>query len=61
MGVLILLIVLVLAYFLPSFLAYQRKAPDQNTVAVINLLLGWTVIGWIVALALALRDRRTHA
>lgn len=58
MAVLLVLVLVLVAYFLPSVVAHSRKAPDINTVVVLNLLLGWTVIGWCVALALAFRDRR---
>lgn len=39
-------------YFLPSFLGWNKR----NSVAIIalNLLLGWTVIGWVVALVWSL-------
>ena len=42
-------------YFLPSMVGTGRKVPDLGTVLVVNLFLGWTVIGWIVALAIAAR------
>lgn len=58
MGVFLVLIVLFALYCLPSFIAGIRHAPDPNMVAIINLLLGWTIIGWCVALALAFRDRK---
>ena len=45
-------------YFLPAFVAYVRRVPDFPSVAVISAALGWTFFGWVVALALALRDRR---
>ena len=48
------LIVLVL-YFLPSIVAAARKVTHQGSVIVINLFLGWTFIGWVVALAMACR------
>ena len=44
-------------YFLPLIIAYLRAAPDRASVAVINVLLGWTYLGWVAALALAVRDR----
>jgi Superinfection immunity protein len=44
-------------YFLPLITAYLRAAPDSASVAVINVLLGWTYLGWVAALALAVRDR----
>lgn len=46
-------IILVALYFLPSFVAWRR----QNHVAAIiaiNLIFGWTVIGYAVALIMAL-------
>jgi Superinfection immunity protein len=50
-----LIVVMVTAYMLPTLVACLRHAPDAAAVAVLNAVLGWTVIGWIVALALALR------
>jgi hypothetical protein len=43
-------------YLLPVLLAWARHVPDVGAVAVINILLGWTLAGWVVALALALRS-----
>jgi hypothetical protein len=51
-----LLIVLCL-YFLPALVAVTRKVRHQASVVVINLFLGWTFIGWVVALAMACRTR----
>lgn len=50
--------VLLLAYFLPLIVAISRKAPDVGAVIVIDLFLGWTGIGWFVAMAMALRSPR---
>lgn len=52
-----LLIVLAL-YFLPTIVAVARKVTHQGSVVVINLFLGWTFIGWVVALAMACRTNR---
>lgn len=46
------------AYWAPSIVAWARKVPNKLSVIVINALLGWTFVGWVVALAMALRDRR---
>jgi hypothetical protein len=51
------LIVLVL-YFVPSIVAVARKVTHQGSVIVLNLFLGWTFIGWVVALAMACRTSR---
>ena len=41
------------AYFLPTLSAWSRK---NHTAAIfaLNLFLGWTGIGWVVALVMAL-------
>lgn len=43
-----------IVYCVPTVLAYVRKAPRTGLVVAINLLLGWTLIGWGAALVLAL-------
>lgn len=50
-----LLVILVALYFVPSLVAYLRKVPNMGSVVVINAFLGWTVIGWVAALAMAAR------
>jgi hypothetical protein len=50
------LAVLGAAYGAPSLVARRRKAANLGAVVVVNLLLGWTVIGWAVAMAMAVRD-----
>lgn len=44
-----------LFYFLPLIVAGARKVRNLGSVAVVNVFLGWSCIGWIVALAMALR------
>lgn len=39
-------------YFLPAFLA--RNKPEFTSILVLNILAGWTFIGWIIALVWAL-------
>ena len=38
----------VLLYFLPSIIGHRKQA--FGGILLVNLLLGWTGIGWIVAL-----------
>lgn len=49
-----LLVVAIGLYFAPALIA--RKKPNANTVFVINLFLGWTLVGWVVALAMAVNN-----
>ena len=46
------LLILVL-YFLPTVVAYHSKKKNKQAICVTNVLLGWTLIGWIVALVWA--------
>jgi hypothetical protein len=49
-------IVLIGFYFLPTIVALTRKVTDKGSVVVINFFLGWTLVGWVVALAMACRS-----
>jgi hypothetical protein len=40
-------------YFLPWAIAATRGRPNTGGVFLVNLLIGWTVVGWIVALVMA--------
>jgi Superinfection immunity protein len=40
-----------LLYFLPSIIAHNKR--DFAAIFLVNLLFGWTVIGWIIALVWA--------
>ena len=42
-----------IVYFLPSIIAHRRGVVNRGTVTVLNIFLGWTVIGWIIFLAMA--------
>ena len=44
-------------YMLPWAIAAVRDVPHWS-VFWVNLLLGWTVVGWIVALVMSLRRQR---
>lgn len=41
-------------YFLPTFIARRRRHRSPEAVFVLNLLLGWTLLGWVGALGWAL-------
>ena len=43
-----------LLYFLPWLIAATKKKRKAPVIAVWNLLLGWTLVGWIVTLSWAL-------
>lgn len=47
------LTVFTLGYFLPWMVAALRGKSNAWAIFWLNLLLGWTVLGWIAALVLA--------
>jgi hypothetical protein len=46
----ILIIIAFFLYFLPLIIANARKNSNTTAITLLNLFLGWTVIGWIAAL-----------
>lgn len=47
----LLLIVLFFAfYFLPTLIAFLRQHKNKLAIFLLNFLLGWTVLGWVVSL-----------
>ena len=45
-------------YFLPAIVAFSRSKRDAVSILVLNLFLGWTAIGWVIALVWGLRADR---
>jgi hypothetical protein len=41
-------------YFLPTIVAVVTQRRNAVLVAVVNTLLGWSFVGWVVALVMAL-------
>ena len=46
-----------IVYFVPTAVAAFRKGRFMVPAIIVDVLLAWTVIGWIVALALAIPGR----
>jgi len=53
----ILLLLAAAFYFLPSVIANQRETNHLGTIFLINLVFGWTVLGWIAALIWAIVEK----
>lgn len=48
----------VAVYMLPSLIAMARNTNNRSYVAIINGFLGWSVIGWVIALAMATEGKK---
>lgn len=46
----LIIICLFLLYFLPTVIAFARGHHQKVAISLLNLLLGWSVIGWVGAL-----------
>jgi T4 superinfection immunity protein len=42
-------------YFIPAIIALARNKRDAVSILVLNFFLGWTAIGWVVALVWAVK------
>lgn len=51
MGEIILAIVILCIYFLPAIVGGNKK--NGTAIFLLNLFLGWTLVGWVIALVWA--------
>ena len=42
-------------YLLPTIEAWLRKHPNLGAISLVNIFLGWSLIGWVVALVWAFK------
>ena len=52
-GALCVVVAAGVAYFLPSLIASTNDHPHKGGVQALNFLLGWTVLGWALAMVWA--------
>ena len=50
------LLMVLFFYFIPAIVGYSRKKHNKGAILVLNLFLGWTGIGWVVALIWAVAN-----
>jgi hypothetical protein len=60
MAGLILLAISLAIYFIPSIVASNRNHKNVAAIVVLNLFLGWTVLGWVLALVWAVMSNQTN-
>jgi len=54
----ILIIAAIMAYFVPTIIAVQDKKQNKTAIIALNVLAGWTLIGWVIALVWALTKEK---
>lgn len=55
-----LAIVALALYCVPSFIAVNKNKRNKNAIVALNLLLGWTFVGWVVALVWSLMHEESR-
>lgn len=43
-------------YFLPTIIALARRRNNTLAIFLLNFFLGWTFVGWVVALVWSVKD-----
>ena len=54
----IIITLLSLFYFLPFAIAFNKKRANTGAIFALNLFLGWSLIGWVIALVWALKEEQ---
>lgn len=53
--------IFLMLYFLPAAIAKSKHRSNVAAIFALNLLLGWTLVGWVIALVWALTDSKPAA
>lgn len=51
-------LILLFTYFLPSYIAFERDHRNRLLIFLCNLLLGGTLVAWVVCLIWAMSSNR---
>jgi hypothetical protein len=51
---LLLVVLAIMIYMLPTVVAMGRKHRNASAIAALNLLTGWTFLGWVASLVWAI-------
>lgn len=43
----------IIIYFIPTSVAQNKEHPQTSAILILNLFLGWTFLGWVIALVWA--------
>jgi hypothetical protein len=46
------------SYFLPTIIALVRERHDKLSIFLLNFFLGWSIVGWVIALVWACKTER---
>lgn len=52
LGGLVVLVIVAGLYFFPTIVAKSRHVENAAPTFIVNLFFGWTLVGWVIALAM---------
>jgi len=61
MSLVSLIVLGLLVYFIPAIVAWYRYHRNKGAIVALNVLLGWTILGWVAALVWSLMSTQTGA
>lgn len=59
LGIILAVVIGLAVYFLPTIVGFKKGQPNKVAILLLNLFLGWSFIGWIVALVWAVKKEQT--
>ena len=57
---LMLILMGIMLYFIPTIIAILKKKPNKLAISALNFFLGWSIIGWVVALVWSLSNNSSN-
>lgn len=54
----ILLALMIVAYMVPSIVCFYRNTGNKVAISALNLVSGWTLVGWIACFIWAFVDKK---
>ena len=61
-GLFLLGLVAIVVYFIPAAVGFARRKENRFAIFLLNLFLGWSLLGWVVALVWAVsKDKLPQA
>lgn len=52
-------LIILMLYLLPGCIAISKHRSNASAIMTFNILLGWTMLGWIAALIWAMTEGKT--
>lgn len=60
MSAIALFVLILFVYFIPTIAAIKNNHRNIGGIFVLNLFLGWTLLGWVIALVIAIwKEKQT--